>query len=148
MALYDTLGADAVNFVIDHAEVGTVICNEKTKANVLKIEAKSLRQLVVVGGAAPAAPAPAAAPSPAPAAAPAAEGGAEPPKEAPAATPSSPSPSSLSIISFEEIEALGREKRVEPRPPAPNDLATIMYTSGLSSLAFLLPLLFILKSLV
>lgn len=34
------------------------------------------------------------------------------------------------VLSFEELQALGRKKVVAPEPPKPSDLSTIMYTSG------------------
>jgi acyl-CoA synthetase (AMP-forming)/AMP-acid ligase II len=34
------------------------------------------------------------------------------------------------LFSFDELKKLGVEKPVEPVPPSPEDLCTIMYTSG------------------
>lgn len=36
----------------------------------------------------------------------------------------------LKVLSFEELEALGKENPADPIPPTPEDLACIMYTSG------------------
>ena len=36
----------------------------------------------------------------------------------------------LTIMSFGELEKLGRDKPVDPVPPEPEDLCCIMYTSG------------------
>lgn len=95
VALYDTLGADAVNYVVGHAEVSVVVCTPKTQANVLKIdEALPLKRVIVVGGDVDGE-----------------IGGRH-------------------VIPFAGVEASGRGHPLEPRPPQPTDLATIMYTSG------------------
>lgn len=36
----------------------------------------------------------------------------------------------ITVISFKDLEKLGKENSVEPVPPAPEDLCCIMYTSG------------------
>lgn len=38
--------------------------------------------------------------------------------------------SSLTVLSFDELEKAGADKPVEPSPPTPDDIACIMYTSG------------------
>jgi hypothetical protein len=34
------------------------------------------------------------------------------------------------VLSFSELQELGRKKLAAPEPPKPSDLSTIMYTSG------------------
>jgi long-chain acyl-CoA synthetase len=34
------------------------------------------------------------------------------------------------LLSFAELQQLGRSKPAAPEPPQPSDLSTIMYTSG------------------
>ncbi|KAI9296010.1 long-chain-fatty-acid-CoA ligase-like protein [Neoconidiobolus thromboides FSU 785] len=38
--------------------------------------------------------------------------------------------SDLNFCSLEELEAIGKDKKVEPNPPSPDDVAVVMYTSG------------------
>ncbi|XP_014663192.1 PREDICTED: long-chain-fatty-acid--CoA ligase 1-like [Priapulus caudatus] len=100
--LYDTLGPDACSFIIDQAEIGTVICDTEQKAERLIRDAKqtrSLQRIVLMCTVLPAL--------------------AEKAKRA-----------QVELLSFTELQQIGREKQHSPVPCKPQDLATVCYTSG------------------
>eukprot|EP00271_Cylindrocystis_brebissonii_P017344 TRINITY_DN4485_c0_g1_i1.p1 TRINITY_DN4485_c0_g1~~TRINITY_DN4485_c0_g1_i1.p1 ORF type:complete len:707 (-),score=147.37 TRINITY_DN4485_c0_g1_i1:806-2926(-) len=102
--LYDTLGADAAQYIINHAEISAVFCTRDKLSTVVEClpHCPSVRMVVVVGGSEQMLPLP------------------------PAAQSSKPIP----ILPFSRLEAQGR---VNPRPFSPLDpdeLVSICYTSG------------------
>ncbi|KAF3340507.1 long chain acyl-CoA synthetase 1 isoform X2 [Carex littledalei] len=101
--LYDTLGAGAIDFIVDHAEIDIVFVHEK-KLNILFSDcacAQRLRAIVSFGSAT--------------------RGDVEDANK-----------EGLNLYSWNELLKMGREHPSEPFSPKPNDLCTIMYTSGTS----------------
>ncbi|WCJ43146.1 long-chain acyl-CoA synthetase 7 [Euphorbia peplus] len=98
--LYDTLGPDAVKYVVDHADVQAIFCVPETLDMLVSFvsEIPSVRLIVVVGGA---------------------------DKQLP-----SLSSSRIKLISFSKLLAMGRSNRQPFTPPKAEDTATICYTSG------------------
>uniref|UniRef100_A0A1A8GGI9 Long-chain-fatty-acid--CoA ligase n=2 Tax=Nothobranchius korthausae TaxID=1143690 RepID=A0A1A8GGI9_9TELE len=102
--LYDTLGADAIRFIINTADISTVICDKMDKAQVLlnNVERKDTPRLgriilmdafdsdVVERGKS----------------------------------------CGVHVQALQEVEALGREHYRKPIPPAPDDLSIVCFTSG------------------
>ncbi|KAM6911646.1 long-chain-fatty-acid--CoA ligase 6 isoform 4-T4 [Lycodopsis pacificus] len=102
--LYDTLGPDAIRFIINTADISTVICDKVDKAQVLldnveRKETTGLRRIIlmddfdsdlVVRGKS----------------------------------------CGLHVQAMQEVEALGREHHRNPTPPAPDDLSIVCFTSG------------------
>lgn len=99
--LYDTLGPEAVKFIINHATVQAIFCVAETLNNLLSYlpEIPSVRLLVVVGG-----------------------------KDD--EMPSFPSTREVEIISYSKLLNQGIKNPHPFCPPKPDDVATIMYTSG------------------
>ncbi|CAI0460061.1 unnamed protein product [Linum tenue] len=98
--LYDTLGPDAVKFVVNHADVQAIFCNPATLNTLLTFvsEIPSVRLIVVVGGV-------------------------------DENLPSLPS-SGVKLISYLKLIGEGRSSLQPFIPPRPEDVATICYTSG------------------
>ncbi|WIA33081.1 hypothetical protein OEZ86_006237 [Tetradesmus obliquus] len=99
--LYETLGADAIEYIIEHSEARMVVVAGKRlgrMAAALKAVGK-LAGVAYWGEAAPA------------------------DIRAARATENK-------LLSFAELQQLGRSKLAAPEPPKPSDLSTIMYTSG------------------
>ncbi|XP_069795944.1 long-chain-fatty-acid--CoA ligase 1a isoform X3 [Narcine bancroftii] len=102
--LYDTLGAEAVSYTINKADIEVVFCDTAVRAETLLNrvetgETSEIKTIIVMD----------------------------------------PFGEDLKvrgikheveIISFEEIEKSGRERRHKPHPPQPDDLAVICFTSG------------------
>uniref|UniRef100_A0A1A8MIW7 Long-chain-fatty-acid--CoA ligase n=1 Tax=Nothobranchius pienaari TaxID=704102 RepID=A0A1A8MIW7_9TELE len=102
--LYDTLGADAIRFIINTADISTVICDKMEKAQVLlnNVERKDTPRLgriilmdafdsdVVERGKS----------------------------------------CGVHVQALQEVEALGRDHYRKPIPPAPDDLSIVCFTSG------------------
>ncbi|KAL5070157.1 hypothetical protein RYX36_021044 [Vicia faba] len=99
--LYDTLGPDAVKFIVDHALVQVIFCVSQTLNSLLSYlsEIPSVRLIVVVGGIDD-------------------------------QIPSLPSSDGVQIISYTKLISQGRSNLQPFRPPKPDDIATICYTSG------------------
>jgi long-chain acyl-CoA synthetase len=99
--LYDTLGADAVKYIVNHAEVVAVFCTQDMLHTLLSClsELPSLRLIVVVGGAEN-------------------------------LVPSLPPQSGIEVVPFSRLEAQGKADQRAFVTPKPHDLATICYTSG------------------
>ncbi|XP_031427326.1 long-chain-fatty-acid--CoA ligase 6 isoform X2 [Clupea harengus] len=102
--LYDTLGPDAIRYIINKAEISTVICDKPEKAKVLLGNVESQEtpglkrillmdpfepQLVVKGDQC-----------------------------------------GVQVHALTDIEALGREHHRKPMPPVPDDLSIVCFTSG------------------
>eukprot|EP00899_Mesostigma_viride_P000943 jgi/Mesvir1/1084/Mv17597-RA.1 len=103
ISLYDTLGDNAVEFVINHAEVATVVVSRKNLPTLLSCLPRCPRvKLVILMGAG----------------------------DIPAQQAADARSAGVTLRTFGEVEATGLVNPVAPRPPAPTDLATIMYTSG------------------
>ncbi|KAK6143915.1 hypothetical protein DH2020_024263 [Rehmannia glutinosa] len=108
--LYDTLGPDAVKYIVNHAEIQAIFCVPSTLNTLLSFlsEIPSVRVIVVVGGI-------------------------------DEHLPSLPSTSGVELLSYTRLlsQSLvavtyfkGRSNMLPFFPPKPEDIATICYTSG------------------
>ena len=103
--LYDTLGEDAVSYICAHAELACVGCSGEALPTLLHALPRCPTvRLVVVYGLAP--------------------GGVP--------YPPASGTTNARVVTIDELAAAGRQnlRRVEHRPPRPEDVATICYTSG------------------
>ncbi|XP_041079927.1 long-chain-fatty-acid--CoA ligase 1a isoform X2 [Polyodon spathula] len=101
--LYDTLGAEAIAYIIEKAEISTIICDTPEKAQLLlecaskgvhpmkTIILMDVFDIDLVGRA---------------------------------------KKLGIEVVSLREIESVGKENRKNPVPPKPDDLAVICFTSG------------------
>ncbi|XVF41930.1 hypothetical protein PTKIN_Ptkin01aG0320200 [Pterospermum kingtungense] len=99
--LYDTLGPDAVEYVVNHSGIQAIFCVPQTLNTLLSFISliPSVHLIVVVGGA-------------------------------DECLPSLPSTSSVKLISYLTLIGLGRSNLQSFCPPKREDVATICYTSG------------------
>ncbi|KAL1342688.1 hypothetical protein HN51_029203 [Arachis hypogaea] len=99
--LYDTLGPDAVKYIVHHAVVQVVFCVPQTLNLLLSYlsEIPTIRLIVVVGGMDD-------------------------------QIPSIPSSSAVKVITYSQLFTQGSSNIQPFCPPKPNDVATICYTSG------------------
>ncbi|KAK5787011.1 hypothetical protein PVK06_041662 [Gossypium arboreum] len=99
--LYDTLGPDAVKFVVNHSGIKAIFCVPETLNTLLSFISSipSVRLIVVVGGA-------------------------------DEHLPSLPSTPDVKFISYLKLLGQGRRNLQPFFPPKPDDVATICYTSG------------------
>ncbi|TVU26987.1 hypothetical protein EJB05_29565, partial [Eragrostis curvula] len=99
--LYDTLGPDAVQFIVNHAAVEAIFCVPQTLSTLLGFikQMPCVRLIVVVGGD-------------------------------DANMPSSQATSGPEVITFSRLHNEGKMSPHPFRPPKPEDVATICYTSG------------------
>ncbi|KAL0927379.1 hypothetical protein M5K25_001543 [Dendrobium thyrsiflorum] len=102
--LYDTLGAGAIDYIIDHAEIDVVFVQDKKVKQVLSFECKAARRLKSIISFTTVS------------------------KEQidVAAT------IGIKAYSWNDFILLGKKYPSEPLPPQPLDICTIMYTSGTS----------------
>ncbi|CEG68522.1 hypothetical protein RMATCC62417_04770 [Rhizopus microsporus] len=112
VALYDTLGPDTVEYVINHAELETVICSGDHIADLLKLKHKlpNLKTIISMDSIDEVSR-PGVASKSDIVKAWAAEKG-------------------VNLLDFNAIELLGKKNRRSYNYPTPDDLACIMYTSG------------------
>ncbi|XP_058208511.1 long chain acyl-CoA synthetase 6, peroxisomal isoform X1 [Rhododendron vialii] len=99
--LYDTLGPDAVKYIVNHAVVQAIFCVPETLNILLSFlsEIPSVRLIVVVGGI-------------------------------DELLPSLPSTTGVEVLSYSKLLGEGRSNPQPFCPPKPDDVATICYTSG------------------
>ncbi|KAI3788752.1 hypothetical protein L2E82_01526 [Cichorium intybus] len=99
--LYDTLGPDAVKYIVNHSSSQAVFCVPQTLHILLSFlsEIPSVRLIVVVGGL-------------------------------DELMPSLPSASGVKVVSFSKLISQGSSNHYPFCPPKPDDVATICYTSG------------------
>ncbi|KAK3136107.1 hypothetical protein QOZ80_5BG0428200 [Eleusine coracana subsp. coracana] len=99
--LYDTLGPDAVQFIVNHATVEAIFCVPQTLSTLLNFitQMPCVRLVVVIGGE-------------------------------DANMPSSLATTGPEVVSFSRIHNEGMMSLQPFRPPKPEDVATICYTSG------------------
>ncbi|XP_034050388.1 long-chain-fatty-acid--CoA ligase 5-like [Thalassophryne amazonica] len=102
--LYDTLGPEALVFIIDRAEISTVICDNQKKAETLlqhreNGEVPALKTIVIMD----------------PFNSELVERGTK---------------CGVDILSMQDVEALGKNNLQKPVPPTPEDLSIICFTSG------------------
>lgn len=101
--LYDTLGTEAIEYIIDKASITTVVCDVAAKANLL-LDSLSGRQhsvstIVMM-------------------------------EPVDAELVSRGTQNNIDIISLKDMLAIGKENRKTPLPPMPDDMAVICFTSG------------------
>ncbi|CAN1280311.1 Long chain acyl-CoA synthetase 7, peroxisomal [Linum perenne] len=99
--LYDTLGPDAVKYIVNHAVVQAIFCVPQTLNSLLSFlsEIPSVRVIVVVGGIDD-------------------------------QIPSLPSSTGVQVVTYSKLLSQGRSNLHQFCPPKPEDVATICYTSG------------------
>lgn len=99
--LYDTLGPDAVKYIVNHADVQGIFCVPSTLKTLLSFlsDIPSVRVIVVVGGI-------------------------------DEDLPSLPPTSGVKILSYLKLLSEGRSNLQPFCPPTSDDIATICYTSG------------------
>ncbi|XP_059632528.1 long chain acyl-CoA synthetase 6, peroxisomal [Cornus florida] len=99
--LYDTLGPDAVKYIVNHAVVQAIFCVPQTLNTLLSFlsEIPSLRLIVVVGGV-------------------------------DSQMPSLPSTTGVEVVTYSELLSQGCKSLQPFCSPKPDDVATICYTSG------------------
>ncbi|CAN9508741.1 unnamed protein product [Ophioblennius macclurei] len=102
--LYDTLGPEALVFIIDRAEISTVICDNHSKAEVLLQNRENgltpvLKTVVVMDAF-----------------------GAELVERG--------TKCGVDVVSMQDVEALGKSHHQKPIPPKPEDLSIVCFTSG------------------
>ncbi|XP_038860534.1 long-chain-fatty-acid--CoA ligase 6-like isoform X2 [Salvelinus namaycush] len=102
--LYDTLGPDAIRYIINTADIVTVICDKPEKAQVLlgnveRQETPGLKRIILMDPFDPAL----------------LEEGAG---------------CGVIVQSIQDVEDLGRENHRKPLPPTPEDLSIVCFTSG------------------
>lgn len=102
--LYDTLGPDAIRFIINTAEISTVICDKVEKAQVLldnvqRQETPCLRRIILMDAF-------------------------------DTDLVECGKGCGVHVQAMQEVEALGRENYRKPIPPSPEDLSIVCFTSG------------------
>ncbi|XP_045113727.1 long-chain-fatty-acid--CoA ligase 1-like isoform X2 [Portunus trituberculatus] len=98
--LYDTLGPEACNFIINQASITTVVCQDDRKmAQVLQSPPKCLKILIAI-------------------------------RDISAETSERAKKLGITIKYFEEVETMGAASQLPELPPRSDDLCTICYTSG------------------
>ncbi|XP_029311553.1 LOW QUALITY PROTEIN: long-chain-fatty-acid--CoA ligase 5 [Cottoperca gobio] len=102
--LYDTLGPEALVFIIDRAEISTVLCDNQKKAETLlqsreKGQTPVLKTIVIMD----------------PFHSELVERGTK---------------CGVDVVSLQDVEALGKSNLQEPIPPKPEDLSIVCFTSG------------------
>ncbi|XP_058240326.1 long-chain-fatty-acid--CoA ligase 1a isoform X1 [Hemibagrus wyckioides] len=101
--LYDTLGTEAISYIIDKAEISTVICDVVQKVRTLldcvSGREHSIKTIVLM-------------------------------EEKDSELTGQAEKEGIQIISLRELEALGKASHRRPMPPTPEDLALICFTSG------------------
>lgn len=99
--LYDTLGPDAVKYIVNHADVQAIFCVPETLNALLSFlsEIPTVRLIVVVGGV-------------------------------DEHLPSLPAASGVKLVSYTKLLSQGRASLQPFCPPNPDDIATLCYTSG------------------
>lgn len=102
VALYDTLGPDAVTYILNHAEISVIVCSQDKIAKILQSATKvpTLKYIIQME-----------------------------PQGDPNLIRDAES-KGITLYSFAEVEDHGVFKKHEPNVPSPDDIATIMYTSG------------------
>ncbi|KAK3424728.1 hypothetical protein EUGRSUZ_F01499 [Eucalyptus grandis] len=99
--LYDTLGPDAVKYIVNHAAVQAIFCVPQTLNGLLSFlsEIPTVRLIVVVGGI-------------------------------DEQIPSLPSTTGVKVLTYSKLLSQGHSSIQPFCPPKPDDVATICYTSG------------------
>ncbi|KAM9357149.1 long-chain-fatty-acid--CoA ligase 1-like [Symphorus nematophorus] len=101
--LYDTLGAEAISYIIDKASISTIVCDVADKVDLVlgcvKDKTHTVKTIVLM--------------------------------ETPSAElVNRGQEAGIHILSLEEMEAIGKAHHQQPVPPQPEDMAVICFTSG------------------
>lgn len=101
--LYDTLGTDAISYIIDKASITTIVCDVVNKVNLVldcvKDKEHSVKTIVLM--------------------------------ETPSTDlVKRGEQAGIQILSLQEMEAIGKAHHHKPLPPKPEDMAIICFTSG------------------
>ncbi|KAI8639886.1 hypothetical protein BD408DRAFT_484526 [Parasitella parasitica] len=115
VALYETLGSETVQYIINHAELEILVCSSKYLAQLLKIKENipSLSVIISMDTVVM-----------------------DPLEKLPDGVPKGEiiqawaDEKNVTLLDFEQVEAMGIRYPKEHRYPSPDDLACIMYTSG------------------
>lgn len=102
--LYDTLGPEALVFIIDRAEISTVLCDNQNKADILlqnveKGQTPVLQTIVIMDSF-------------------------------DSELVERGKKCGVDILSMHDVEALGKTNHQKPVPPKPEDLSIVCFTSG------------------
>ncbi|XP_076025837.1 long-chain-fatty-acid--CoA ligase 1-like [Genypterus blacodes] len=101
--LYDTLGTEAITYIVDKASISTIVCDVESKVNLVlecvKDKTHSVKTIVLM----------------------------QSPSEE---LVSRGQQAGIQIISLLEMEAIGKANHQQPVPPQPEDMAVICFTSG------------------
>eukprot|EP00897_Mesotaenium_endlicherianum_P001315 jgi/Mesen1/1210/ME000128S00185 len=100
--LYDTLGADAIEFIVNHAEISTIVVQASKISTLISGITKCTDNVKTIVSM----------------------------DEWDAASKSKAEELGIKTYSWNDFLALGKSSPVEPVPPSPEDICTIMYTSG------------------
>ncbi|XP_068596383.1 long-chain-fatty-acid--CoA ligase 1-like [Brachionichthys hirsutus] len=101
--LYDTLGVQAIEYIVDIASLATVVCDVEDKVvlllDCLKDKKHTVKTIVLM-------------------------------KTPEASLVSRGQQAGIHVLSLQEMEAIGKANRHQPVPPQPEDMAVICFTSG------------------
>nr|CAG8580182.1 10906_t:CDS:10 [Entrophospora candida] len=118
VALYDTLGPDSVEYVINHAEIPIIVATANLIPSLIQLASKIpvLKVIVSMDDLEEDAPVPI--------------GGTTTGKILKAWA----ADQGILLVDFKEVEKIGRKHRRDHNPPSPQDIACICYTSGTTGL--------------
>lgn len=102
VGLYDSLGLDAVRFIIRHANLKLVVADNLKRVQMLIDNQDQTSPLEIVVSI----------------------------PEPSAELQNAAKNKSIRLISYSELVDLGKKNLTNPKPPKPTDLSLIMYTSG------------------
>jgi long-chain acyl-CoA synthetase len=116
VALYDTLGAETVEYVINHSELSIIVTSLDKVATVLQVAPKCPNLRVIIsmdslsssqGEVAPSIP------------------------QSAAVLQEWAKEKGIHLLDFSAVEKVGKENPTPFRPPSPQDTASVCYTSGI-----------------
>nr|WDA53428.1 long-chain acyl-CoA synthase 1 [Erycina pusilla] len=102
--LYDTLGAEAIDYIIEHSEIDVVFVQDKKVKHILSMDCKVARRLKSIISF----------------------------STMPEEHIDTAAVIGIKAFSWDDFIAMGKKCPSEPLPPQPLDICTIMYTSGTS----------------
>ncbi|UYV81718.1 hypothetical protein LAZ67_20002116 [Cordylochernes scorpioides] len=100
--LYDTLGPSACTHIINQADIQVIVCDKESRVETLIAELPATPGLRTIVAIEP----------------------------VPKQLTTRASQAGINLISFSDVESMGRINPAKPSPPSPESLATICYTSG------------------
>eukprot|EP01087_Luapelamoeba_hula_P017202 TRINITY_DN53_c0_g2_i1.p1 TRINITY_DN53_c0_g2~~TRINITY_DN53_c0_g2_i1.p1 ORF type:complete len:690 (+),score=128.49 TRINITY_DN53_c0_g2_i1:158-2227(+) len=116
VSLYDTLGEDSIGYVLQHSEAVAVFCSRDKTANVLAVvnQCPSIRFVIQMEDWA----------------AQAVDAKYREKEQGNAQLQRLKSQTNVKVVEFEDLVAEGQKHPRDPVPPKPEDLVSILYTSG------------------